>query len=84
MEESFVHAEPVVLNEKEMKRKEEKKTSVEEAAEIKNKLATEDKRKVYDYNEVIKSAREYFGGDDLAAKVWASKYALKDSFGKSL
>ena len=81
MEESFVHAEPVVLNEKEMKRKEEKKTSVEEAAEIKNKLATEDKRKVYDYNEVIKSAREYFGGDDLAAKVWASKYALKDSFG---
>ena len=81
MEESFVHAEPVVLNEKEMKREEEKKTSVEEAAEIKNKLATEDKRKVYDYNEVIKSAREYFGGDDLAAKVWASKYALKDSFG---
>jgi ribonucleoside-diphosphate reductase alpha chain len=81
MEESFVHAEPVVLNEKEMKREEEKKTSVEEAADIKNKLATEDKRKVYDYNEVIKSAREYFGGDDLAAKVWASKYALKDSFG---
>ncbi len=24
---------------------------------------------------------EYFGGDELAARVWASKYALKDSFG---
>ena len=33
------------------------------------------------YEEAIKATREYFGGDDLAAKVWASKYALKDSFG---
>ncbi|MCK7538221.1 MAG: hypothetical protein MZV63_48345 [Marinilabiliales bacterium] len=33
------------------------------------------------YDEAIKATREYFGGDDLAAKVWASKYALKDSFG---
>ena len=81
MEESFVHAEPVVLNEKEMKREEEKKSSGDEAAEVKNRPATENTKKVYDYEEVIKSARDYFGGDDLAAKVWASKYALKDSFG---
>jgi len=81
MEESFVHAEPVVLNEKEMKSKEEKKTSGEEAAEMKTRQATVNTKKVYDYEEVIKSTREYFGGDDLAAKVWASKYALKDSFG---
>ena len=23
----------------------------------------------------------YFGGDELAARVWSTKYALKDSFG---
>ncbi|MDZ7633711.1 MAG: adenosylcobalamin-dependent ribonucleoside-diphosphate reductase [Bacteroidales bacterium] len=38
-------------------------------------------KKTYAYDEAIKATREYFGGDDLAAKVWASKYALKDSFG---
>ncbi|MCU0367009.1 MAG: adenosylcobalamin-dependent ribonucleoside-diphosphate reductase [Bacteroidales bacterium] len=36
---------------------------------------------IYSYEEAIKGAREYFRGDDLAAKVWASKYALKDSYG---
>ncbi|MCK7538632.1 MAG: hypothetical protein MZV63_50560 [Marinilabiliales bacterium] len=38
-------------------------------------------KSTYAYDEAIKATREYFGGDDLAAKVWASKYALKDSFG---
>ncbi len=33
------------------------------------------------YNEAVEASREYFGGDDLAATVWVSKYALKDSFG---
>ncbi|MFR7708297.1 MAG: adenosylcobalamin-dependent ribonucleoside-diphosphate reductase, partial [Alistipes inops] len=35
----------------------------------------------YQYNEAIEGAKEYFKGDDLAAMVWVSKYALKDSFG---
>ncbi len=34
------------------------------------------------YNDAIEASRKYFGGDDLAATVWVSKYALKDSFGK--
>ncbi len=34
-----------------------------------------------DYNEAVAASKEYFGGDDLAATVWVSKYALKDSFG---
>lgn len=38
-------------------------------------------RKTYQQNEVEKASLEYFKGDDLAAKVWATKYALKDSFG---
>ncbi|PID88024.1 MAG: ribonucleoside-diphosphate reductase, adenosylcobalamin-dependent [Bacteroidia bacterium] len=36
---------------------------------------------IYPYNEVIDNALEYFNGDSLAATVWASKYALKDSLG---
>ncbi len=33
------------------------------------------------YNDAITESVEYFGGDELAATVWVSKYALKDSFG---
>lgn len=38
--------------------------------------------KTYDYAEVVKASKEYFKGDELAATVWANKYALKDSYGK--
>ena len=33
------------------------------------------------YNDAVAASKEYFGGDDLAATVWVSKYALKDSYG---
>ncbi len=39
-------------------------------------------RKEYAYDEAVAVAREYFKGDELAATVWVSKYALKDSWGK--
>ena len=35
----------------------------------------------YTYDEAFKASLEYFNGDELAARVWVSKYALKDSFG---
>lgn len=35
----------------------------------------------YTYDEAYAASLEYFGGDELAARVWVSKYALKDSFG---
>ena len=38
-------------------------------------------RKTYTYDEAYNASLEYFKGDELAARVWASKYALKDSFG---
>ncbi|MBE0666998.1 MAG: adenosylcobalamin-dependent ribonucleoside-diphosphate reductase, partial [Bacteroidales bacterium] len=54
----------------------------EETVAEKNRKTTADKKKrTYSYDEAMKATRDYFGGDDLAAKVWASKYALKDSFG---
>ena len=34
------------------------------------------------YDEVYQASLEYFKGDELAARVWSSKYALKDSFGR--
>lgn len=36
----------------------------------------------YSYEEAVAEARKYFKGDELAATVWVSKYALKDSWGK--
>ena len=38
-------------------------------------------QKTYTYQEVYEASLKYFEGDELAARVWASKYALKDSFG---
>ena len=39
-----------------------------------------DPKKV-DYNEAVAESKVYFDGDELAATVWVTKYALKDSFG---
>lgn len=33
------------------------------------------------FSDAVSASKEYFGGDDLAAQVWVTKYALKDSFG---
>ncbi len=35
----------------------------------------------YSQDEAYKASLKYFKGDDLAARVWVNKYALKDSFG---
>lgn len=35
----------------------------------------------YTYNEAFEASKKYFEGDELAARVWATKYALKDSQG---
>lgn len=38
-------------------------------------------KKIYTFDEANKASLDYFGGDELAARVWVTKYALKDSFG---
>ena len=38
-------------------------------------------QKTYTYSEAYAASLDYFGGDGLAAQVWVSKYALKDSDG---
>lgn len=37
--------------------------------------------KSFIYDEAYNASLKYFDGDELAARVWVSKYALKDSFG---
>ena len=38
-------------------------------------------KKIYTQKEAEQASVGYFGGDELAARVWSTKYALKDSFG---
>ena len=38
-------------------------------------------RQVYSYDEAFEESLRYFQGDELAARVWVNKYAVKDSFG---
>ena len=40
-----------------------------------------EERKYFTYDEAFKESLKYFDGDELAARVWVNKYALKDSFG---
>lgn len=35
----------------------------------------------YTFDEAYKASLDYFTGDELAAKVWVNKYALKDAYG---
>jgi len=44
-------------------------------------VSTPAKKKIYSMEEAINASHKYFKGDDLAARVWVNKYALKDSFG---
>ena len=37
--------------------------------------------KTYTYDEAFEASLKYFAGDELAARVWVNKYAMKDSFG---
>lgn len=38
-------------------------------------------KQTYSFDEAYKASLDYFTGDELAAKVWVNKYALKDAYG---
>lgn len=38
-------------------------------------------KQTYTYDEAFNASLDYFKGDELAARVWVNKYAVKDSFG---
>ena len=41
----------------------------------------DNKKQTYTFDEAYRASVDYFKGDELAAKVWVNKYAVKDSFG---
>ena len=49
--------------------------------ELKNVEVVTAKKRIYSSDEVFQASLKYFKGDDLAARVWINKYALKDSYG---
>ena len=40
-----------------------------------------DNNKTYSFEEAYEASLKYFNGDELAARVWVNKYAMKDSLG---
>ncbi len=44
-------------------------------------MATKEKTKIYTFEEAFEASSKYFKGDELAARVWVNKYALKNSNG---
>ena len=40
-----------------------------------------DKKRIYNFDEAFEASLKYFDGDQLAARVWVNKYAMKDSLG---
>jgi len=59
------------------------KVSIEDL-EMKEKKTIEANQKIYEFSEVVEQSTLYFGGDSLAANVWANKYALKNAEGHLL
>jgi len=81
MEELFVQ-ESAIASEKAIKDPSESK--IQEAGtekSIGNSKDHEKEKPVYTHDEAVEASIQYFKGDELAARVWANKYALKDSFG---
>jgi ribonucleoside-diphosphate reductase alpha chain len=79
MEELFVQ-ESAIATEKATK--EQSPPDMQKAGERKNIEKSKVKEKtVYSHEEAVEASIQYFNGDELAARVWANKYALKDSFG---
>ena len=58
----------------------QKRSLIENNVELKDE--DQKLRHTYSFDEAFKASLEYFGGDELAARVWVNKYALKDSYGK--
>jgi ribonucleoside-diphosphate reductase alpha chain len=54
---------------------------IEKAVERVTAEETEKRADTYSDEEIAAASSEYFKGDTLAARVWANKYALKDSYG---
>jgi ribonucleoside-diphosphate reductase alpha chain len=81
MEELFVQ-ESAIATEK--AKNQNSATTMQKTGEGKNIEKAKDRgheKVVYSHEDAVEESIQYFKGDELAARVWANKYALKDSFG---
>jgi ribonucleoside-diphosphate reductase alpha chain len=69
---------PVKAQEEKIAQEVEKKNTVKEDTKSDKKQGG---KNIYSHDEAVEASIEYFNGDELAARVWANKYALKDSYG---
>lgn len=53
----------------------------EKKEKISEEKIKKEEKKIFTYDEAFKESLKYFKGDELAARVWVNKYALKDSYG---
>jgi len=81
MEELFVQESAIA---KEKATKEQSAPEIQKSGEVKEISKSKERvteKVTYTHEEAVEASIEYFKGDELAARVWANKYALKDSFG---
>jgi ribonucleoside-diphosphate reductase alpha chain len=80
MGELFVE-EPVVASEKSVDAKSSENNKKSYIKDTDNQVENKTEMTIYSHDEAVEASIGYFRGDELAARVWANKYAIKDSFG---
>jgi ribonucleoside-diphosphate reductase alpha chain len=64
-----------------MNKVDKKDEALQELFESGESNRAEEEIKPYSFDEAVNASIRYFKGDELAARVWVNKYALKDSYG---
>ncbi len=80
MEELFVQ-DPAIAPEKLSEKSVTENRKKENVKEGNKQVEKKTGKITYSHEEAVENSIQYFKGDELAARVWANKYALKDSFG---
>jgi ribonucleoside-diphosphate reductase alpha chain len=81
MEELFVQQSAIVTEKARNENSVQEMQKTIEGKKVLKSLITGGTKIVYSHDEAVDASCLYFNGDELAARVWANKYALKDSFG---
>ena len=81
MEELFVQQSAIVTEKAKNENSAQEMQKTIEGKNIEKSTNRGHEKIVYSHEEAVDESIRYFKGDELAARVWANKYALKDSFG---
>jgi ribonucleoside-diphosphate reductase alpha chain len=81
MEELFVQESAIATGKAKNQNSEQEMQNTGEGENIEKSKNRVHEKIVYSHEEAVEASIQYFKGDELAARVWANKYALKDSFG---